>query len=183
VPYCTLCKMQAVTSPHYRNFLHCREHFCPKGVLAPSVPSGSGFRFADRLHARTALFGLRRSQWLATLQTRRPRTRKASRLFPLVRPLSVILFRYLSAHVSPFKICTVIDFNPAEPGLASMNSSNEGAPAQRETPARSGSKPTRTRKAYQKPTFRYERVFETMALSCGKLSPTEFQCHFHTKTS
>jgi hypothetical protein len=25
------------------------------------------------------------------------------------------------------------------------------------------------RKPYQKPAFRYERVFETMALSCGKL--------------
>ncbi len=40
----------------------------------------------------------------------------------------------------------------------------------------------RSRKPYQKPAFRYERVFETMALSCGKLSPTQFQCRI-MKTS
>jgi hypothetical protein len=39
------------------------------------------------------------------------------------------------------------------------------------------------KKPYQKPEFRYERVFETMALSCGKVSPTEFQCRFNRKTS
>ena len=27
-----------------------------------------------------------------------------------------------------------------------------------------------SKKPYQKPSFRFERVFETMALSCGKLS-------------
>jgi hypothetical protein len=39
------------------------------------------------------------------------------------------------------------------------------------------------KKPYQKPEFRFERVFETMALSCGKISPTEFQCRFNRKTS
>ena len=39
------------------------------------------------------------------------------------------------------------------------------------------------KKPYQKPTFRHERVFETMALSCGKISPTQFQCRFNRKTS
>jgi len=39
------------------------------------------------------------------------------------------------------------------------------------------------KKPYQKPEFRYERVFETMALSCGKVSPTEFQCRFNRKAS
>jgi hypothetical protein len=39
------------------------------------------------------------------------------------------------------------------------------------------------KKPYQKPEFRYEKVFETMALSCGKVSPTEFQCRFNRKTS
>lgn len=39
------------------------------------------------------------------------------------------------------------------------------------------------KKPYQKPAFRYERVFETMALSCGKVSPTEFQCRFNRKSS
>lgn len=45
------------------------------------------------------------------------------------------------------------------------------------------SEPARGRKPYQKPAFRYERVFETMALSCGKVVTTQFQCHFHSKTS
>jgi hypothetical protein len=39
------------------------------------------------------------------------------------------------------------------------------------------------KKPYQKPTFQYERVFETMALSCGKRDATEFQCRFNRKTS
>jgi len=39
------------------------------------------------------------------------------------------------------------------------------------------------KKPYQKPEFRFERVFETMALSCGKISPTEFQCRFNRKSS
>lgn len=39
------------------------------------------------------------------------------------------------------------------------------------------------KKVYQKPEFRHERIFETMALSCGKVSPTEFQCRFNRKTS
>lgn len=32
------------------------------------------------------------------------------------------------------------------------------------------------RKPYQKPAIRYERVFETMALACGKVSSTQAQC-------
>ena len=39
------------------------------------------------------------------------------------------------------------------------------------------------KKPYKKPEFRHERVFETMALSCGKVSPTEFQCRFNRKSS
>jgi len=38
-------------------------------------------------------------------------------------------------------------------------------------------------KPYQDPAFRYERVFETMALACGKIEPTTFQCRFHRKNS
>lgn len=48
------------------------------------------------------------------------------------------------------------------------------------------SKPAKTKKArksYQKPAFEHEQVFETMALACGKLSPTQFTCHFNRKTS
>ena len=36
---------------------------------------------------------------------------------------------------------------------------------------------------YQKPAFRYERVFETMALACGKINPTQGQCQSLLKNS
>jgi hypothetical protein len=39
------------------------------------------------------------------------------------------------------------------------------------------------KKPYQKPSFRYEKVFETMALACGKVHPTQFQCRFNRKNS
>ncbi|HTU42928.1 MAG TPA: hypothetical protein VMF10_14565 [Candidatus Aquilonibacter sp.] len=39
------------------------------------------------------------------------------------------------------------------------------------------------KKPYQEPAFRHERVFETMALACGKISPTQFQCRFNQHTS
>jgi len=39
------------------------------------------------------------------------------------------------------------------------------------------------RKKYEKPSFRFERVFETMALACGKKTPTEAQCRFNRKNS
>jgi hypothetical protein len=46
-----------------------------------------------------------------------------------------------------------------------------------------GKAPNAKKKPYQKPSFRYERVFETMALSCGKVHPTQFQCRFNRKNS
>ncbi|PYP39760.1 MAG: hypothetical protein DMD48_05490 [Gemmatimonadetes bacterium] len=39
------------------------------------------------------------------------------------------------------------------------------------------------KRPYQKPAFRCEQVFETMALSCGKISPTQAQCKFNKKNS
>jgi hypothetical protein len=39
------------------------------------------------------------------------------------------------------------------------------------------------KRPYRKPSYRYERVFETMALACGKISPVEFQCRFNRKNS
>jgi hypothetical protein len=41
------------------------------------------------------------------------------------------------------------------------------------------------KKLYQKPAFRYERVFEIQALSCGKIAPTQSTCILPTsrKTS
>lgn len=46
-----------------------------------------------------------------------------------------------------------------------------------------GKAPPAKKRPYQKPAFRYERVFETMALSCGKVHPTQFQCRFNRKNS
>jgi hypothetical protein len=39
------------------------------------------------------------------------------------------------------------------------------------------------KKPYVKPAVRFERVFETMALSCGKVQSTQHSCHFNRKTS
>lgn len=39
------------------------------------------------------------------------------------------------------------------------------------------------KKQYQDPAFRHERVFETMALSCGKVQDTSFQCRISRKNS
>jgi hypothetical protein len=39
------------------------------------------------------------------------------------------------------------------------------------------------RKPYHKPEFRFERAFETMALACGKISPTQSHCRFSRKSS
>jgi hypothetical protein len=46
-----------------------------------------------------------------------------------------------------------------------------------------GASPRSAKKPYRKPTYRYERVFETMALACGKVGPVEFQCRFNRKNS
>jgi hypothetical protein len=40
-----------------------------------------------------------------------------------------------------------------------------------------------SKKPYQKPAFQYERVFETMALSCGKIGSTTFACNTSKKNS
>jgi len=40
-----------------------------------------------------------------------------------------------------------------------------------------------TKAPYVKPSFEYERVFETMALACGKVSPVQAQCKFNRKNS
>jgi hypothetical protein len=39
------------------------------------------------------------------------------------------------------------------------------------------------KKLYQKPAFRREQVFETQALSCGKIASTVGNCQFSQKTS
>jgi hypothetical protein len=39
------------------------------------------------------------------------------------------------------------------------------------------------KKPYTKPAFVHERVFETMALACGKVNPVIFQCKTNKKVS
>jgi hypothetical protein len=39
------------------------------------------------------------------------------------------------------------------------------------------------KKPYVKPEVRHERVFETMALTCGKVQSTQFACKFNRKNS
>lgn len=39
------------------------------------------------------------------------------------------------------------------------------------------------KKPYKKPAFQYERVFETMALSCGKIGATSLSCKSSKKNS
>ena len=42
---------------------------------------------------------------------------------------------------------------------------------------------TPPKKPYERPEFRYERAFETMALSCGKMRGTQGLCRFNRKNS
>jgi hypothetical protein len=39
------------------------------------------------------------------------------------------------------------------------------------------------RKPYRKPAVRYEQVFETRALSCGKIQVTQYGCHQNRRNS
>jgi hypothetical protein len=39
------------------------------------------------------------------------------------------------------------------------------------------------KRPYVKPAFQHEKVFETMALACGKLGPTQAQCRFNRRNS
>lgn len=39
------------------------------------------------------------------------------------------------------------------------------------------------KKTYQKPSFRFEKVFETRALVCGKIAATQSSCVGHPQAS
>jgi len=41
----------------------------------------------------------------------------------------------------------------------------------------------KVKRPYVKPEVRHERVFETMALTCGKVQTTQSGCHFVRKNS
>lgn len=62
-----------------------------------------------------------------------------------------------------------------------MNEASKKLGSERETSHECLS--TKGKKPYSKPTFQHERVFETMALACGKLHPTQGQCRFNRKNS
>jgi hypothetical protein len=55
---------------------------------------------------------------------------------------------------------------------------NQQEPSKKTEPAIASNK-----KPYQKPEFRYEKVFETMALACGKVSSLQGGCRFNRKNS
>jgi hypothetical protein len=59
----------------------------------------------------------------------------------------------------------------------SMTQKNQPS-AERKNAPRSPAK-----KTYSKPEFRYERVFETLALACGKVHANQGQCRFNKKRS
>ncbi len=59
----------------------------------------------------------------------------------------------------------------------------KGQAPEGETVERAEAVAPRKRKPYHPPAFRFERVFETMALSCGKTNSTQSQCRFNRKTS
>jgi hypothetical protein len=61
-----------------------------------------------------------------------------------------------------------------------MNTREQANQGQQESPAGTSNQKKR---AYQKPAFRHERVFETMALACGKMSATQGACHHNRKVS
>lgn len=41
----------------------------------------------------------------------------------------------------------------------------------------------KSKRPYMKPSFQHEKVFETMALACGKLNHTQRQCRFNRQAS
>ena len=55
------------------------------------------------------------------------------------------------------------------------------APTANHAPAKTNDAPVK-KKPYRKPDFQFERVFETMALSCGKM-PGHFRCSLNKKMS
>ena len=49
--------------------------------------------------------------------------------------------------------------------------------------AEAAERTARARRPYQKPAFTREQLFETMALACGKTSPSIGQCQGNRKNS
>jgi len=64
-----------------------------------------------------------------------------------------------------------------------LKDGDDGKAREKESVVNAEPPPLRSRKPYQQPAFRFERVFETMALACGKISPTQSHCTFNRKSS
>lgn len=72
-----------------------------------------------------------------------------------------------------------------QPGAdVNTESTDEKMPLDEKQPlAAAGKRKGVAKRPYVKPEVRHERVFETMALTCGKMQATEHGCHFNRKTS
>jgi len=60
---------------------------------------------------------------------------------------------------------------------------NTNSTDQKERLAPSGDSKRTAKRPYVKPEVRHERVFETAALTCGKVQTTQHGCHFNRKSS
>jgi hypothetical protein len=67
-----------------------------------------------------------------------------------------------------------------ESSAPAVNNEQQALPEKQDVAAAAN---TMTKKPYEKPSFQHECIFETMALSCGKVSPTQRQCAFNRKRS
>jgi hypothetical protein len=61
-----------------------------------------------------------------------------------------------------------------------MNTREQDNQGHQESPA---GKSDQKKRAYEKPAFLHERVFETMALACGKVTATQASCTHNRKLS
>jgi len=60
---------------------------------------------------------------------------------------------------------------------------NTNSTDQKQRMAATGDSKLAIKRPYIKPVVRHERVFETAALTCGKVQTTQHGCHFNRKTS
>lgn len=63
-----------------------------------------------------------------------------------------------------------------------MNQDQTPGKQREQGPGNAVEQPT-VKKCYVKPAYEFERAFETMALSCGKITITQGNCKFNRKSS
>jgi hypothetical protein len=64
-----------------------------------------------------------------------------------------------------------------------MTTTRQNRPTSAPNENRPNASAPQPKRPYVKPTFQHEKVFETMALACGKLGPTQAQCRFNRRNS